>query len=85
MNIRLKVRDYACPLCGSDEDCPDACPANEWPRRVTPRLLATRCLIGLSLTFALLSMVIGGQWGAVLALCGVLTFCGVCVLEAWRG
>lgn len=55
MNMRLVDRSTLCPFCGTSP-CPDACPVNEWPRRVDARLLFTRILLGLGLLLALTAM-----------------------------
>lgn len=55
-----------CPICGTFPHA-SVCPLDEWPRRMTPRLLATRVLVGL-VCFFLLTAVAAPSYGWQLAL-----------------
>lgn len=71
MNMRLVNREGGCALCGADgsEPCAAACPTQEWPRTLTPRLVATRALVGLVCFLALTAMAVPSYgWQLALAL-----------------
>ena len=69
-----------CVICG-ERECPPDCRAQEWPPRLTKRLLLTRVLITLALFLSTLAMIVPKQGLALgLALSGLATMLVVALL-----